>query len=56
MIASQTMPLTFSEFCTNRLVANILATNNKYDEKTIESLNRLLKPRLVDISYSKLVE
>ena len=56
IIASQTMPLTFSEFCTNRLVANILATNNKYDEKTIESLNRLLKPRLVDVSYSKLVE
>ena len=35
--------MTFSEYCTNRLVANILSTIWKYDNATINSLNALLK-------------
>ena len=55
--AQQALPnLTFSEYCTNRLVANILSSVWQYNEWTINSLNRLLESELNTITIDKLVK
>lgn len=47
--------MTFSEYCTNRLVASILASKWMYNEDVIRTLNNYVEPVLQDITADKLV-
>lgn len=47
--------LTFSEYCTNRLVANILSTIWQYNKSTIDNLNALLKNDVRAASIAKYI-
>lgn len=47
--------ISFSEYCTNRLVANILATKGMYNENVIGSINSFIEPYLQTITADKLV-
>ena len=53
--ASKTIPLTFSEYCTNRLVANILSSIWKYNEAEVRALNNILQEDIQQIAVDKLV-
>ena len=46
--------MTFPEYCTNRLVANILWWIGMYNEWTINSLNRILNDKIQTITVDKL--
>ena len=48
--------ITFWEYCTNRLVANILSTIGNYNEGTIKSINELVSNNIETASLSKLMD
>ena len=55
-VEAQALGMSFSEYCTNRLVANILSTLWKYNEETIWAINRAVSDNLYWASLSRFID